>query len=427
MKVFRYPQDKAKIDRFFSRSVRPDLETEAEVRRIVERVRRHGDRAVVEFAHRFDAVRTTPRQFHVAPSRLKKAWQSLPANLQKALRTAHDRIRAYHKRQFLSGFTYVDALGNRMEQRVAPIRRVGVYAPGGIAAYPSTVLMDIVPARVAGVDQVVLITPPRSDFGGRAILGAAYLAGVDEVIAVGGAHGIAAAALGTESIERCDKIVGPGNKYVATAKRLLYGEIDIEMIAGPSEILVLADRTARPEIVAADLLSQAEHDPDAQAIAILIGEYDVAALRREIRRQTAATPRREIVAQSLRRNGAIVSVRNADDAVRLAEQKAPEHLVVVARGARSIAKRVRNAGAVFVGPWTPESMGDYVAGPNHTLPTGGTARFFSPLSVLSFLKTSHVVECSPRGFEKLADAVVTLAEAEGLTAHADAVRRRRRR
>jgi histidinol dehydrogenase len=231
-------------------------------------------------------------------------------------------------------------------------------------------------------------------------------------------------ALGTETLERVDKIVGPGNKYVAMAKRLLYGEIDIDMIAGPSEVLILADKSAPPHLVAADMLSQAEHDPDAQAIAILIGEYDVAALLEALKRQTQAAVRREFIERSLRANGAVIQVPDVDVAVELANAKAPEHLEILTRGARALAKRIRNVGAIFVGPYTPEPMGDYVAGPNHTLPTGGTARFYSPLSVQSFLKTSHVVECSRRGFEALADTVVTIAEAEGLGAHAEAVVKR---
>ena len=428
MKYLDYPKDRAKVERLFRRGAAVDLETEKAVRAIIERVRRDGDKAVAALTKRFDGVEMAPRDFRVSTTRLKKAWDGLPANLQKALKTAHRRIREYHKRQMVKGFTYRDPLGNRMDQRVTPLRRAGVYVPGGTASYPSTVLMDVVPARVAGVERVILLTPPGllGQPGGQAALGAAWLAGVDEVLAVGGTPGIAALAVGTESIEPVDIIVGPGNRFIATAKRLLYGEITIDMVAGPSEILVLADRTAPPEIIAADLLSQAEHDPDAQAIAVLIGEYDLAALRREIRLQTAALPRAGIIRQSLRANGAVIRVATPDLAVELAERKAPEHLEIIARGARAMAGRIRNVGAIFLGPHTPEAMGDYVAGPNHTLPTGGTARFFSPLSVWSFLKTSHVVECSRKGFEALADDVMTLAEAEGLAAHAQAVIRRRK-
>ena len=427
MQILAYPKDRLKVERLLRRAAARDTATERVVRGIIERVRRGGDKAVAAFMKRFDGVeKPDPKRFRIPPARLKAAWDSLDPALRKALKTAHDRIRAYHRRQMIKGFVYRDALGNRMEQRVAPLRRVGVYVPGGTAAYPSTVLMDVVPARVAGVPQIVMITPPPRP-GHEALeasLGAAYLAGVTEVVGIGGAHGIAAMALGTESLERVDKIVGPGNKYVAMAKRLLYGEIDIDMIAGPSEVLILADKSAPPHLVAADMLSQAEHDPDAQAIAILIGEYDVAALLEALRRQTQAAVRREFIERSLRANGAVIQVPDADTAVELANAKAPEHLEILTRGARALAKRIGNVGAIFVGPYTPEPMGDYVAGPNHTLPTGGTARFHSPLSVWSFLKSSHVVECSRRGFQALADTVVTIAEAEGLGAHAEAVVKR---
>jgi histidinol dehydrogenase len=429
VRVLDFPKDRIQVERILCRASEPDLETERTVRDIIGRVRRDGDKAVAAFMKRFDGVaKPDAKRFRVSPARLKAAWDSLDPALQKALKTAHDRIRAYHQKQMLKGFVFRDALGNRMEQRVAPLRRVGVYVPGGTAAYPSTVLMDVVPARVAGVPEIVMITPPlRPGLASlRASLGAAYLAGVTEVVGIGGAHGVAAMALGTETLRRVDKIVGPGNKYVAMAKRLLYGEIDIDMIAGPSEVLILADRTAPPHLVAADMLSQAEHDLDAQATVILIGQYDLAALQEALERQTAAAHRREFVEQSLRANGAIIRVRSVNAAVELANAKAPEHLEILTKGARALAKRLHNVGAIFVGPHTPEPMGDYVVGPNHTLPTGGTARFYSPLSVLSFLKTSHVVECSRRGFDALADAVVTIAEAEGLGAHAEAVVKRQK-
>lgn len=426
MRVLQYPKDTKAVERLFRVDPSNDAGTEDAVRGIIDQVRRRGDRAVTALTKKFDGVSLKPSKFEVSTDRLKEAWDSLPPALQKALKTAHDRIKAYHKHQMIKGFTYRDPLGNRMDQRVAPLRRAGVYVPGGTAAYPSTVLMDIVPARVAGVDEIVLLTPPGplSGEGGRAVLGAAYLAGVDRVFAVGGTPGVAALGIGTETIPKVDIIVGPGNRYIATAKRLLYGEITIDMVAGPSEILILADKSARPSVIASDLLSQAEHDPDAQAIAILIGDYDIDALQAEVRRQTAASPRKEIVRKSLKSNGALIQVTTPDEAVELAERKAPEHLEIMAKGARAMARRIRNVGAIFLGSWTPEAMGDYVAGPNHTLPTGTTARFFSPLSVWSFLKTSHVVECSKKGFAALADDVVLLAETEGLFAHAEAVKQR---
>jgi histidinol dehydrogenase len=426
MRVLQFPQDEKQVTRLFARAVANDPATEDAVRQVIEQVRRRGDRAVAALTKRFDNVTLKPSEFEIPADRLREAWDGLPLPLQKALQTARERIEAYHRKQLLKGFVYKDPLGNRMEQRVNPVRRAGVYAPGGRASYPSTVLMDIVPARVAGVDEVILLTPPGGldSEGGRAVLGAAWLAGVDRVISVGGTPGVVALALGTETLPKVDIIVGPGNRFVATAKKLLYGEITIDMVAGPSEVLVLADDTASPVLVAADLLAQAEHDPDAQAIAVLIGDYDVAALQREIRSQTAELPRHAIIEQSLKAKGALIRVKSVEEALALAEQKAPEHLELLIRDAQALARRVRNVGAVFVGPYTPESMGDYAAGPNHTLPTGGTARFFSPLSVWSFLKTSHVLECSKKGFEALAETVTTLADTEGFGAHAAAVRRR---
>lgn len=258
-----------------------------------------------------------------------------------------------------------------------------------------------------------------------ASLGAAWLAGVDEVVGLGGAHAVAALCLGTESLKRVDKIVGPGNKYVATAKRMLYGEMDIDMVAGPSEVLILADETASVEHIAADLLSQAEHDPDAQAVAILIGNLSPEAVVEEVKRQTALSPRKAIIRKSLNRFGALIQAPDRETAAAFANEKAPEHLEILTRKPRQLADGIDNVGAIFLGPYTPEPMGDYMAGPNHTLPTGGTARFYSPLSVWSFLKTSHVVQCSRKGFMELADPVIALAEAEGLQAHADAVKVRK--
>ena len=429
MLVLDYPKDKARIAKLLRHSSTADPETEAAVRAIIEQVRSEGDRAVAALTEKFDHVTLTPRQFRVPTDRLREAWNGLPKPLQEALRTAHRRIKAYHVRQLTKGFAIFDTFGNRLTQRILPLRRAGVFVPGFTADYPSTVLMDIVPARVAGVDQIALLTPPGrlETSGGQASLGAAWLAGVDEVYAIGGTPGIAALALGTETIPRVDIIVGPGNKYIATAKRLLYGEIAIDMVAGPSEILVIADATAEPRLVAADLLSQAEHHDDAQAMAILVGEYDVEALVAEIESQTEASPRRDTIRRSLKAAGAIIRVTTSNEAVELAEAKAPEHLEIVTADARKLADRIRNVGAIFVGPHTPEAIGDYIAGPNHTLPTGGTARFFSPLSVWSFLKASHVVEFTRKGLEALGPDVITIAEAEGLVGHAESVRKRLKR
>ncbi len=429
MKLYQLPKDQNKVEKFFSRNAVGDLQTETLVRGIIERVRRQGDPAVSAYTQKFDGVQLAPTDFIIPRQTLKKAWLELDRPLQAALKKAHARIKEFHKRQMLSGYVWKDTLGNRMEQRVKALRRVGVYVPGGTAAYPSTVLMDIVPAKVAGVKEIVMITPPiRQGIlqdGSRAALGAAWLAGVDEVVGIGGAQGIAAMALGTQSLRRVDKIVGPGNRFVAAAKKILYGEIDIDMVAGPSEVLILADKTAPPEFIAADMLAQAEHDVDAQSVVVLIGKYDRETLQKEIRKQTKSSLRKEIISKSLRRHGAIIEVRTRAEAVRLANLKAPEHLEIMTANPRALANKIDQVGAIFIGAITPEPMGDYILGPNHTLPTSGSARFYSPLSVLSFLKTSNVLECSAKGFASLAESVELLAQTEGLAAHAQAVRLRR--
>ncbi|MFP4381084.1 MAG: histidinol dehydrogenase [Candidatus Sumerlaeia bacterium] len=425
MKVFQYPKDRLKIARFCSPAGAQDPKTDKDVQKIIDRVRKRGDAAIIEMVEEFDKVKyASAKEFFIPKSYLKTAWEGLPEKLQEALKLSLSRLKAYHERQKIENFACKDKYGNHMEQRVTPIERVGVYVPGGTAAYPSTVLMDIVPAKVAGVKEIVMITPPRRpDFlEVQASLGAAWLAGVDEVVGVGGPLGVAAMAIGTDTLKRVDLIVGPGNKYVAAAKKLLYGEIDIDMIAGPSEITIIADKSTPKEFIAADMLSQAEHDPDAQSVAIIIGTYDVPGLQHEIKSQATILPRKAMALDALRKNGAIINVQSREEAVMIANMKAPEHLEILAEKPRELAEKIPNVGAVFLGPYTPEPVGDYIAGPNHTLPTGGTARFYSPLSVMSFLKTSHIVEFTKEGLDALADATITIAEAEGLTAHAEAVR-----
>jgi len=294
-----------------------------------------------------------------------------------------------------------------------------------MAAYPSTVLMNAIPAMVAGVKRIVAVTSPlRGRSANESILAAAHLAGVREVYQVGGAQSVAALAFGADPIPAVDKVVGPGSVWVQTAKRLLYGIIDIDMVAGPTEALIVADSSAPPAFVAADLLSQAEHETGTSVWAILVGDYDLAALQQEIVRQTKAAPRSEIINASLKRNGAIVRVNTMEEAALLANQRAPEHISLVVRKPESLAKKITSAGAIFLGPWTPESVGDYVAGPNHVLPTGRTARFFSPLSVDDFVRHDHIVSLSRASLEAVAEATIQMAEAEGLHAHAQAVRER---
>jgi histidinol dehydrogenase len=393
-------------------------------------VRRRGDAAVVDFTKKFDHVALKAGDFEVPAERLAAAWAATPRRLQQALKTARRRIEAFHKTQALKGWTINEPGFGRIEQRVLALERVAVYAPGGKAAYPSTVLMDVIPARVAGVKEIILVTPPQADgWPDPRTLAAAHLAGVTRVLRLGGAQAVAALAYGTQSLPRVDKVVGPGNIYVATAKQKLYGQIDIDAVAGPSEVLILADAQAPLEFIAADMLAQAEHDEAASAGAVLVGggARRVAALQAEIERQVALLPRSAIAAVSLRERAYIVTAKTATQAVEIANLKAPEHLEIMigtAAESRKLAGQVRNAGAIFVGPWTPEPVGDYVAGPNHTLPTAGTARFFSPLSVWAFYKTSHTIEATRAGLAALAEDIITLAEAEGLTAHAETVRQR---
>lgn len=428
MKIWTWPKDKEAIGNYFAQAGQAAPGVDRAVDGILDAVRTGGDTAVAEFTRQFDKVEVKPGQFEVPAERLKAAWDATPAPLKKALRTAKRRIEAFHKTQKLTGWTIKEKGFGRIDQRVLPLERVGVYAPGGKAAYPSTALMDIIPARVAGVKEIILVTPPGADgWPDPRTLAAAHLAGATRVLRIGGAQAVAALAYGTETIPRVDKVVGPGNIYVATAKRKLYGRIDIESVAGPSEVLILADAQARLDFIAADMLAQAEHDPDASAGAVLIGggATRAKALAQEVQRQLERLPRREIAARSIENNGYIILARTAGQAVEIANLRAPEHLEIQAAGAWGMAEAVRNAGAIFVGPWTPEAMGDYVAGPNHTLPTAGTARFFSPLSVWAFYKTSHTIEATREGLAALAQDIITLAEAEGLSAHAETVRVRR--
>ena len=394
---------------------------------IVRAVRRRGDSALVAYARKFDGIRLTPATMRVPDAELDAAVAALPRRVVAALRLAARRIRAFHAKQRQASWSYRDATGLVLGQQITPLRRVGVYVPGGKGAYPSSVLMNVVPARVAGVDEVLMVSPAGEQGHPIAVLAAARIAGVDAVYRIGGAQAVAALAYGTKSVPRVDKIVGPGNAYVQAAKRQVYGQVDIDATAGPSEVLIIADGTADPRYVAADLLAQAEHGSgDECAILLTTSRRVAAAVAREIDRQLPDLPRRIDIARVLKRRGALIVVRNIDEAIDLAEQIAPEHLEIQARNARQIAGRLRNAGAIFCGDEAPAALGDYLAGPNHVLPTGGSARFFSPLGVYDFVKRTSVV-VAPRGsLRSLAPAVETLAELEGYQAHAAAVRIRRR-
>lgn len=409
-----------RLARLEARGRTTDARIEPQVRRIIAAVRRGGDRALLALTRRLDGLRLSRRTMRVPPEAMAFAWREQPAGVRRDLGLAARRIRAFHLRQRERSWSFRDAAGARLGQRIEPLERVGVYVPGGRALYPSTVLMSVVPARVAGVREVVAVSPGAAPI----ILAACHVAGVDALYRIGGAQAIAALAYGTESVPRVDKIVGPGNAWVATAKRLCYGQAGIDQIAGPSEVLIVADGAADPELVAADMLAQAEHDPLAAAVCVTPDTRLAGRVAAALDRQLAVLPRRRIAARSLAAFGAIVVVPSLVDAIALANRLAPEHLELAVRAPRRWLASVRHAGAVFLGQDTPEAFGDYLAGPNHVLPTGGTARFGSPLGVYDFVKRTSVIEARPRTLRLLGPAVARLARLEGLDAHGRAVERR---
>ncbi len=390
---------------------------EAAVSAIMNDVKQRGFAAVEEYARRFDGV----APYELDRARLDAAYDACPPALIAALERAAANIRHYNERLLVRTAEWASPDGGLVGRVVRGLSRVGIYVPGGTAAYPSSVLMNAIPAKVAGVEEIVMVTPPTEHLS-DAVLAAAKIAGVDRCIAVGGAQAVAALTYGAGFIPRVDKLVGPGNAFVAAAKRMAYGAVDIDMVAGPSEILVIADERADPRFVAADLLSQAEHDRMASAILLTTSPALAQAVGLETERQAGRLDRAEIVAESLRNFGCAIVCRDLAQAVELANEAAPEHLEIMTEDPRALLPGIRNAGAVFLGPWSPEPLGDYLAGPNHVLPTSGTARFFSPLSVESFLKTMSVIEYRREHLALVQGELVTLAESETLTAHANAVR-----
>lgn len=400
-----------------------DPELRERVATVLADVERRGDAALLEYTRRWDRLdAASADELRVGPEALEEAARSLDPELLDSLRRAAGNVRAFHERQREHGFADLHPDGTLLGQRVEPLRRVGIYVPGGRAAYPSSVLMNAIPAAVAGVEEVAMASPAPDGETPPAVLAAAHLAGVTEVWRIGGAQAVAALAFGTESVARVDKVVGPGNRWVAEAKRQVFGRVDIDMVAGPSEILVIADDLADPAQVAADLVAQAEHDPD--AIAWLVTPCAALAdeLPGHLERLLAANPRGEIAREALRTNGALVLVPTLDDAAAVADLRAPEHLELLVAEPLALAGRIRNAGAIFLGPWSPEPVGDYFAGPNHVLPTGGTARFASPLGTHDFVKRTSLVGWSAERLRRDGPHVVRLAEAEGLHGHAEAVR-----
>jgi histidinol dehydrogenase len=396
-------------------------DVEEAVRGIIAKVRQDGDRALIALSKQFDRVDLTACGLRVAQAEIDGAAALCPPAALDALKLARERIEVFHRRQLPKDERSTDALGVELGARWTAIEAAGLYVPGGTAAYPSSVLMNAVPAKVAGVPRLVMVVPAPDGKLNPLVLAAAKLAGVDEVYRIGGAQAVAALAYGTESIAPVVKIVGPGNAYVAAAKRLVFGKVGIDMVAGPSEVLVLADRDGHPDWIAADLLAQAEHDASAQSILITDDQSLAVAVEQAVERQLAALPRAAVAGASWRDFGAVILVRSLNDAVPLVDAIAPEHIEIVAGNAEELARRIRNAGAIFLGAHTPEAIGDYVAGSNHVLPTARSARFSSGLGVLDFMKRTSILKCGPEALRALAPAAIALGEAEGLDGHARSV------
>jgi histidinol dehydrogenase len=399
-----------------------ESQVERRVSEIVGAVQKQGDRALLRYTAMFDHRRLTRVSMEVKPAEIERALAKVSRKDLSTLRLAAKRIAAFHRRQLQKSWRYRDPLGMWLGQRITPLERVGVYVPGGKAVYPSTVLMNVIPAKVAGVREIIMTSPIGND--GAIILAAARVAGVDRVFRVGGAQAVAALAFGTRSIPKVDKIVGPGNIFVATAKRLVFGEVDIDSIAGPSEILLLADDSADPVLVAADMLSQAEHDELAAALCVTTSMTTARKIQTAIEDQLRETKRQAITLKSLRKYGAIIVARGQKEMIELANTIAPEHIELIVRQPAKMARQIRNAGAMFLGPYSAPPLGDYFAGPNHVLPTGGSARFFSPLGTYDFLKRTTVIHAEKRALKALAPKITHLARLEGLDDHARAVETR---
>ena len=410
------PYSETAAEDVFSRVV-PEVDVTGTVRDIITTVIREGDSALYEYSRRFDGAELSALE--VTREEIEAAMEAVPGELLQVLKTAAENIRKFHQAQVRTGFIINDTDGVVMGQKVIPMDAVGIYVPGGTAAYPSTVLMDSIPAKIAGCKQIVMVTPPGKD--GKvnpAILAAAGIAGVDRIFKVGGAQAVAALAYGTESVPRVDKIVGPGNAFVAEAKRQVFGQVAIDMIAGPSEILVVADRTAEARYVAADLLSQAEHDKLASAVLVTDSMELAQAVQQEVEQQLLQLPRQEIARTSIEKNGKIIVADTLDAAIDIANAIAPEHLELCVDNPFDYLDKIRHAGSIFMGKYCPEALGDYLAGPNHTLPTSGTARFSSPLSVDDFVKKSQYTYYTADALKKVAKDIAFFAETEGLSAHA---------
>jgi len=410
------PTLRASIKRLFGEPLTPDQV----VTKILAEVKSEGDKALLRYTKRLDGAELS--ELRVPQERIELAWHHTDPTLRQALTLSAKRIKDFHNKQPKNSWLDWDEGGGALGQIVRPLERVGIYAPNGRAPYPSSLLMAAIPARVAGVPQVVVVTPPRDGKLNDTILAAAYIAGIDEVYGIGGAQAIAALAYGTESVPRVDKILGPGSIFVVLAKKRVYGSVGIDQLPGPTETLLIADETANPAYAAADMLAQAEHDPMASALLITTSEELARRVQEEIGRQIQSLSRAEIIRSSLKSRGGIVIVDDEDEAIDLANEYAPEHLCLLTANPWDLVGRVKNAGGVFVGELSSEALGDYVMGPSHIMPTGQTARFSSPLNVSDFLKTTSLFGSSARAMEGISEAAIRIAEEEGLTAHAQAIR-----
>ncbi|MGZ8191837.1 MAG: histidinol dehydrogenase [Methylococcaceae bacterium] len=396
-----------------------DLDIHQRVLAIIADVRKNGDKAVIDYTNRFDHCNISHAgELELAKATLKAAWDNLPATQAQALQVAADRIRAYAEHQKMQSWQYTESDGTVLGQKITPLDRAGLYVPGGKAAYPSSVLMNAIPAIVAGVGELVMVVPTPNGETNDLVLAAAYLAGVDRAFAIGGAQAVAALAYGTETIPAVAKIVGPGNIYVATAKKLVFGQVGIDMIAGPSEILIICDGKTNPDWIAMDMFSQAEHDENAQAILISDDAAYLDAVEQSIKQLLPTMERADIISASLTARGALIKVSNLNEAAAVANIIAPEHLELSVQDPEALAQQVRHAGAIFMGRYTAEALGDYCAGPNHVLPTSSTARFSSPLGVYDFQKRTSLINCSEAGADALGKTASILARGESLTAHA---------
>ncbi len=409
---------KEQLNSLLSNTDEPTVEISRTVESILADVKARGDEALLEYTNRFDDRNATLDEIEIPAAELETALAAIPSELREGLEHAANRVREFHERQKMESWSYKDKEGNTLGQQVTPLDRVGIYVPGGKAAYPTSVLMNAIPAHVAGVPEIIMVVPTPKGEKNQMVLAAAAISGVSKVFSIGGAQAVAALAYGTASVPKVDKIVGPGNIYVATAKKQVFGTVGIDMIAGPSEILIVSDGESNPDWVAMDLFAQAEHDEEACAILVCPKIEFLDAVEESIRRLLPEMERKDIIKSSLEKNGALILVKDIDEAIELVNQVAPEHLELSMTAAEPLLPRIRHAGAIFVGNYAAEVLGDYCAGPNHVLPTARTARFSSPLGVYDFQKRSSVIMCTEESASSLASTASVLAHGEGLTAHA---------